>query len=87
MKPQRGGGSNLRGSQPSPEIKPRTHSSIRSKAEPSPPPLSTYQSKGPDAELPWTYRYIKHKHLIFDEFKAYTQSLLEDMVADLPKAR
>ena len=37
--------------------------------------------------MPWTYRYIKYKHEIFEEVKAYTQSLLESLVLDLPNTR
>lgn len=33
--------------------------------------------------IPWTFKYVKHKHLMYGEFKRYTEQLLVELISDM----
>lgn len=37
--------------------------------------------------IPWTYKYIKYREHMFDEFVEYTQDLLKELLKDMSLPR
>ena len=37
-------------------------------------------------EKPWTYKYIKYGHLMFEEFSKFTEKLMVEVIDDLGKS-